>query len=155
MGDAGFHAGWDLSFGHAVDTKGALFHHVGLGIELGHPVRAGPGAIPASDATVFVDEDDPVFLALGDGANRACRLACRFASMHARHGYEIDAQIRLFPGIGEFAFFDLDDPVEVKASGSVIFGLASHGTCMAPDTVLQIHPECILLGSFLPERPLD
>jgi len=92
-------------------AKSTFFHDLGLGIELWDPVGAGPGAIPAANATILIDEDYSIFLALGDGADRACRLACRFASMHARHGHEIDTQIRLLSGIGEFALFNLDDPV--------------------------------------------
>jgi hypothetical protein len=135
-------------------AESALFHHVGRGIELGHPVGAGPGAIPTADAAVLVDENDAILLALGDGSNRACRLACRFASVHAGHGHEIDAQIGLLERVGEFAFLDLYDPVEVNAHGSVVFGLACHRTGMTPDAVFEVHPDGVLFWPFFPKRPL-
>ena len=55
----------------SVDTQRAFFHHACVGVVFPSAIRTGPGAPLAADAGIFVDEDDPVFLAFIGRASRA------------------------------------------------------------------------------------
>ena len=78
----------------AVDAQRALLHHALIGIQLARAIGAGPGAQPAADAQLLVDQDDAVLGALVRRPGRADRDAGGILAMQAGLGEMHGAAVR-------------------------------------------------------------
>ena len=102
-GGAGHDAGgFALSFRqglivNSIHTKGAFFHYLLMFVDLAHAIRAGPGAVAATDTLVIVYQYDTVILAFVTGAGRTYRHTGRIFTMKTAFG-----KMNGF-GIGKFA----------------------------------------------------
>jgi hypothetical protein len=68
----------------AVDAKRAFLHHAADDVELARAIGAGPGAQPAADAQILVDQHDAVLGALVGGAGGAHGDAVGLGAVQAR-----------------------------------------------------------------------
>jgi hypothetical protein len=120
---AGHHArGFPVALGQrlvgdAVDAEGALLHHLLLGVQLAHAVRARPRAVFAADALVVVHEHDAI---LGTLVARA-----RGTHRHARRVLAVQAGLGKVDGLGVRIRADLErlHAIEVGADGIGAVGL--------------------------------
>src|SRR3972149_5050333 len=153
VGRAGHHAGGLLATLQPVRTEVALHHHarrvlgVAQGLVLGGPLRAeveallrvevarlvgaGLHAVAAADADLAVDVHDAVG-ALERGARGAHRRARRGLAVHAEHGQEDLAHVRVGPGLA------LDHAGEEHARRRRVLRLAAHLAAVAAEAALEV-----------------
>jgi len=141
---------WDLAFGDAIlaiqmfflsgkglfrptCTEGALVHgtagakHLAFG-ELGRPKRTGHETIPATDAGLFVHENDTV-IPLINGIHRTDGKAWSIGAVHAGNGDGFLAGFPLIQG---------DHPAAVYTNRDMIAFLTGDYATAAIDTALRI-----------------
>jgi len=142
----GLDAGRELLVVHPALAEVAFLDDVVPGADKPHVVGAGGHTVPAADAAVGVDHDDPVFGPLVggfDGTDGAADGAFAVVADNRQKG---------LAHIGITSFFDLFDPGAVASQGDFVLSLAGDGAGVAADTTAQIdqHSPTFLLHDDLP-----
>ena len=132
VGDTFDNAGGFQALIDSIHAEVALADLAGIGIPLGNRPGAGGYAGLAADAGLFLDIDDPVFLATTHGAGGTGVDTPGLFTVETREVDEIDFGRRLI-GRG-----NLDHPAVKGARTRVIFGFTMDFTGAATDAVGHI-----------------
>ena len=123
----------------AMSAQNALLHHVRLGVQGAHAVRAGPNAILAAVATVMVDEHDAI-VGLVRGIRGAHFHALGVLAVLALLRHEEVVHVRV---IAHRAHRVHAVPEHVQVN--VVFDFARQLARLAPDAPVKVDEQRVLL----------
>jgi hypothetical protein len=116
---------------NAMMAEVALLDDGDQGIDVPRIVRTGGETVLATDASMFIDDDDAIFPFPGR-LDRTVDHARRVVTLIAEGGEKVPRRVRILP------LFDNLHPGTEHPQGNMVFCLAGDGTAMATDTPSKI-----------------